>query len=271
MTLQDLAQPLAAGRGQRLVEPGLERALRERRARPHQVEVDPALVLGGLEVEGGDAGRPVQRAGQPLEQQAERVALAVQPELRADHGQADLAAGEPAVDPAREVGAVEVGGRRVARGERLGGAREGLELLAERSALLDQHRDEGRALGLRSGQHLGRRAQRRERRPLRLDQLAQAAAAMRALGKPRRGVAEVQHEAVGRAVRGEDQRHAAAQLAVAIGAGAEELGARALGRGALAQLLEGMRDRLARQQAVERAVEAELRAASEGLQRRLVE
>ena len=40
---------------------------------------------------------------------------------------------------------------------------------------------------------------------------------------------------------------------------------------ALAQLLEGMRDRLARQQTVERPVEAEIGAAREDLQRRLVE
>ena len=122
----DIAQRPAAGVGERLLEPPLERAERERRPWPDQIEIDPRGARGGFQIELRDAGRRMDRARQPLEQAAQLIAVAVQPGPGADHGQRDRRArgGEAAVDPAGEVGAVEIGARAVARAERLGGRRQ---------------------------------------------------------------------------------------------------------------------------------------------------
>ena len=283
MALHDVAQASGAGFGERLVEPALEHAVRERRPWPDQIEIDPPGARADLQVEVAGAGRLVDRARQLRDQQAQPIAVAVQPEPGPDHGQRDrrAGAGEAAIGPAGEIGAVEVGGRPGAGGERLGGARQGLELPAQNRALLDQDARERGALGRRQharlGQHLGRGAQRGDRRPLRLDQLPDPAADLIRLGEVPGGVGEIQHEPARRPVRRDDQGHPATQLAPAVGGRAQELGpipagvAGGPGGVAVAQLLEGVGDRLARQQAVERPVETELGAAVEGLQRRLVE
>ena len=285
MMAQHVAQPPAAVRPglERLVEPGLERAERERRTRPDQIEGDPPALVLDLEIEAGHSGRPPDRACQAREQQAEVIAVAVQPETGADRGQRQRlgVAGETAVDPADQVGAVQIGARPVAGGQLLGGCGERLELGAERGALALEHAQErrplGRGQGVGTGQNLGGRAQRRGRRALRLDQLAEPGALPLATLELQRGIDEVEDEAAGRAIGAMDQGHAAAQQAGAIGGRADELhpllaGGAGDGRVLLvAQQLEGMGDRLVRDQAIERPVEAEIGIAGEHAERGVVE
>ena len=56
MALHDVAQPSAGG--ERLVEPPLEGAERERRPRPDQIEIDPPVARGGFEIEAGRRRSP---------------------------------------------------------------------------------------------------------------------------------------------------------------------------------------------------------------------